>query len=183
MLVTQRSGQHAKAEGHQNHDQASGLTLRVTVRPWSAVAFSLFYVGLCRILGLVVSCRVGEASRTKTLDHGAPTSGSCSRTPTPQARAVSTSRSGDPRGTQPPAPKGTSRSFLVTPETLLRWHRESARGKWRRWRAQGGTGRPPMAAPMVELIIRLGRENRRWGCIRIQGELRKLGIRVSQLHS
>src|ERR1035441_10959724 len=63
MLVTQRSGQHAKAEGHQNHDQASGLTLRVTVRPWSAVAFSLFYVGLCRILGLVVSCRRGQSDK------------------------------------------------------------------------------------------------------------------------
>jgi hypothetical protein len=144
---------------------------KTTIRPldWHCAS-------LCR----VVSARpVGQRHR----DHGAPTSGSCSRTPTPQARAVSTSRSGDPRGTQPPAPKGTSRSFLVTPETLLRWHRESARVKWRRWRAQGGTGRPPMAAPMVELIIRLGREIRRWGCIRIQGELRKLGIRVSQLHS
>jgi len=36
-----------------------------------------------------------------------------------------------------------------------------------------------MNEELVELIVRLGRENRRWGCIRIQGELRKLGIRVS----
>ena len=32
---------------------------------------------------------------------------------------------------------------------------------------------------MVELIIGLGKENRSWGCVRIQGELRKLGVRVS----
>jgi transposase InsO family protein len=36
-----------------------------------------------------------------------------------------------------------------------------------------------MSGELVELIVRLGRENRRWGCVRIQGELRKLGIRVS----
>ena len=37
-------------------------------------------------------------------------------------------------------------------------------------------GRPPLGA---ELVTRLGRENRSWGCVRIQGELRKLGVRLS----
>ena len=45
--------------------------------------------------------------------------------------------------------------------------------------SEGGHRPTADGSPMVELIIRLGRENRRWGCIRIQGELRKLGIRVS----
>ena len=69
--------------------------------------------------------------------------------------------------------------FLVTPETLLGWHRELSRRKWKRWRAERGEGRPPLRDEIVELIVRLGRENRRWGCVRIQGELRGLGTRIS----
>src|ERR1019366_5018712 len=70
-------------------------------------------------------------------------------------------------------------SFLITPETLLRWHRQLSKRRWRRWRAERGPGRPPLLDETIELILRLGRENRSWGCIRIQGELRGLGIRVS----
>jgi putative transposase len=69
-------------------------------------------------------------------------------------------------------------SFLVSPQTLLRWHRELVRRKWTFRRRRVG-GRPPIPDAVRELILRMGRENPRWGCIRIRGELAKLGIRVS----
>ena len=75
-------------------------------------------------------------------------------------------------------PRWRWRCFLVMPDTLLRWHRELLRGKWKRWRTQRGPGRPPLGDETVELIVRLGRENRRWGCVRIQGELRGSGSGV-----
>lgn len=66
--------------------------------------------------------------------------------------------------------------FLVSPQTLLRWHRELVRRKWTFRRLSAG--RPPLDPAVRELVLRLARENPKWGCVRIQGELRKLGVRV-----
>ena len=74
-------------------------------------------------------------------------------------------------------PRNRWASFIVTPATLLRWHRELVRRKWT-CRRTGRPGRPPIDAAIRELIVRLARENPPWGCVRIGGELRKLGIRV-----
>ena len=66
--------------------------------------------------------------------------------------------------------------FPVSPQTLLRWHRELVARKWTYRRRS--PGRPPIDRELQELVLRLGRENPGWGCVRIQGELRKLGVSV-----
>ena len=73
-------------------------------------------------------------------------------------------------------PTALRRHRIVTPGTLLRWHRRLVTAKWRQPKPPG---RPPIPGEIVELILRLARENSRWGVIRIQGELRRLGHRIA----
>ena len=64
---------------------------------------------------------------------------------------------------------------LVTPGTVLRWHRRLVT---RKWTYPHQMGRPPVSAEISALIARLATENNSWGYKRIQGELLKLGHAV-----
>src|SRR6266545_4824466 len=86
---------------------------------------------------------------------------------------------GDPRPArrgQPRPPRVSWSCFFVKPDTLLRWHRRLVAGAWTYPR---GPGRPPLDQEVQQLIVRLARENPRWGYQRIQGELHRLGVQVS----
>jgi putative transposase len=65
--------------------------------------------------------------------------------------------------------------FPVTPGTLLAWHRRLIAKKWDYSVRRGRSGRPATAAALKKLVLRLARENPRWGHRRIQGEVARLG--------
>jgi putative transposase len=61
--------------------------------------------------------------------------------------------------------------LIVTPGTVLRWHRDLLRRRWSRRSRGERPGRPPTCCRVKELVLRLARENRSWGYRRIHREL------------
>ena len=69
--------------------------------------------------------------------------------------------------------------MLVQPETVLGWRRELVRRRWAAFRRRRGPRRPCLDPELQKLILQMAKDNPIWGCVRVRGELLKLGHRVS----
>jgi len=72
----------------------------------------------------------------------------------------------------------TKVATIVTPDTILAWHRQLVAAKWTY--PKKGPGRPPVMKQIRELVVKMARENPRWGYKTIQGALKNLGHRVAR---
>jgi transposase InsO family protein len=69
--------------------------------------------------------------------------------------------------------------LIVSPDTVLRWHRDLLRRHHAKASRPKRAGRPPTVRSVKALILRLARENPNWGYRRVHGELATLGIKVA----
>ena len=77
------------------------------------------------------------------------------------------------------APKVLEALKIITPETVIRWHRAGFRAYWR-YKSHPLSGRPKISAEIRQLVREMSLANPFWGAPRIHGELLKLGIAVGQ---
>ena len=133
------------------------------------------YLTLCRSIQLLVLLARGDAAKDLeilVLRHQL----AVLRRQTPRPRLESADRALLAAASWV-LPRGRWSCFLVRPETLLRWHRRLVAGAWTYPHRR--PGRPPLDQELQQLIVRLARENPRWGYQRIQGELLRLGVQVA----
>jgi putative transposase len=141
----------------------------------AGVAFSFLYLAFRSLLGAVVRCRRGldiKDLEMLVLRHELEVLRR--QVARPQLRAADRALLAATARHLPASSRGAR---LVTPRTLLRWHRALVRRKWRQ--PPGPRGRPPVPAEVRSSVQRLARENPRWGHRRISGELAKLGLPAS----
>jgi putative transposase len=69
---------------------------------------------------------------------------------------------------------------FVRPETVLRWHRHWLRRRWIRRSMAARPGRPTVRATIRALVVKMAAVNPLWGAPRVHGELRTLGLEVSE---
>jgi putative transposase len=139
------------------------------------VGWSLAYLGLCRLLQLIVLlCR---SERSKELEilllrhELAILRRQPRRAPVrPVDRAIFAALA-------QALPRSARSGLSVSPSTLLRWHRQLVSRRWTY--PQRTPGRPPLDRRVQALVVQLARENPSWGYRRIVGELRGLGLSIS----
>ena len=135
----------------------------------------LAYVALCRSIQLLVLLARGDAAKDLellVLRHQL----AVLRRQTPRPRLEPADRA-LLAAVSRVLPRSAWSCFFVQPETLLRWHRRLIAGAWTYPHRQ--TGRPPLDQEVQQLVVRLARENPRWGYQRIKGELLRLDVRIS----
>jgi putative transposase len=135
----------------------------------------LAYLTLCRSIRLLVLLARGDAAKELeilVLRHQL----AVLRRQTPRPKLEPADRA-LLAAISPILPRSRWSCFFVRPETLLRWHRRLVARTWTYPPHQ--TGRPPLDDEVQQLIVRLARENPRWGYQRIKGELQRLGVQVS----
>ena len=135
------------------------------------MSLRLLYLIFCQVLGLVLL--MGRASTAKDIEllvlrHEV----AALRRTNPRPRRDWADRAVFAALVQR-LPRALRCHRLVTPDTILRWHRRLVR---RRWTYPHRTGRPPIDDVLAALVVRMARENPRWGYR--SGELLRLGHRV-----